>query len=293
MVLEEVKDLGVIIDTKCSFKPQRALVILKVKRKASWVLRTFQDRSLPTMRTLWSSLVRPHQDYASQLWAPVASLPAIRDQEAPLRAFTKRVAGLRDLHYWERLALTGLSSTERRADRYRVLYAWKVIAGLVPNCGLGWTVSERRGLLLTVSPISGSRMAIRSLREASFFSEAPRAFNALPKALRGFSGSLGAFKSQLDKILLDVPDLPVSLTRTTFATDWDGRETNSLAHWFRALSSSSLARQIHTEHFGSGTRVDIIRRLFDTNPDLACLRSLVSDGDLPQPSAHWQQGATH
>ena len=226
------------------------------------------------MRTLWCTLVRPHQDYASQLWAPVASLPAIRDQEAPLRAYTKRVAGLKDLHYWERLALTGLSSTERRADRYRVLYAWKVINGLVPNCGLSWSTSERRGLQLAIPPISGSRAAIRSLREASFFVEAPRAYNALPMELRGFTGPLGAFKSQLDRILLDIPDLPVSLTRPTFATDRNGRETNALSHWLQALARPTHGRLLHEQHFGSGTRADLVSKLVEAHPGLHALRGL-------------------
>ena len=201
-VKEEVRDLGILMDSRCSFKPQRTLVIKKVKAKATWVLWTFRSRSVPLMRTLWGSLVRPHQEYGSLLWAPVGSISAIRDQEAPLCAFTKRFLGYRELHYWDRLALAGMSSTERRADRYRIIYAWKIIQGLVPNSGLTWSLSGRRGLLLMVPPISGSRMAIRTLRERSFFTEAPRLYNALPAGLRGHVGSLASFKSLLDSLYL-------------------------------------------------------------------------------------------
>ena len=232
------------------------------------------------MRTLWCTLVRPHQDYASQLWAPVASLPAIRDQESPLRAFTKRVAGFRDLHYWERLALSGLSSTERRVDRYRCLYVWKIIRGIAPNCGLSWAVSGRRGLLVTLPPISGSRMAIRTLRESSFFTAAPRVFNQLPEDLRAFTGSLACFKAQLGRLLLVTPDLPVSDSRPTFARDREGRETNSLEHWLQTTRSSSLAKQIHIDRYGSGTRADLVGRMALHSPGGSC----------PSVQGHHHQG---
>ena len=103
---EEARDLGIMMDRWGSFKPQRALVVSKVRAKASWVLRTFRTR------TLWVSLIRPHQDYGSQLWAPVGSPGEIRAQEATLRAFLKRIDGFRELHYWDRLSLAGMYSTE-------------------------------------------------------------------------------------------------------------------------------------------------------------------------------------
>ena len=133
-------------------------------------------------------------------------------------------------------------------------------------------MSGRRGLLLTIPPISGKRMAIRTLRENSFAVEAPRVFNELPEDLRAFSGSLACFKARLDRLLLETPDLPVSDTRPTFARDREGKETNALVHWLRANRSPSLAWQIHSERFGVGTRADIVGRMVESNPALASLR---------------------
>ena len=81
---EFTKDLGVLIDDKADFRPQRWAVAAKTASKAAWVLRTFQGRHLPLMRTLWRTLVQPHQDYASQLWAPVGLQGDLQLQEAPL-----------------------------------------------------------------------------------------------------------------------------------------------------------------------------------------------------------------
>ena len=67
-VVEEAKDLGVIIDHQMSFKAQRAKAQSKASQKAGWVLRTFSTRALGPLRTLWKALVQPHLDYSSQLW---------------------------------------------------------------------------------------------------------------------------------------------------------------------------------------------------------------------------------
>ena len=94
-MVSEARDLGIIVDNRANIRPQQAVVVKKVKAKTAWMLRTFRSRDLKLMRSLWVTLVRPHQDYGSQLWAPVSSLMEIRAQEAPLRAFTKRITGLR------------------------------------------------------------------------------------------------------------------------------------------------------------------------------------------------------
>ena len=138
----------------------------KTASKAAWVLRTFQGRQLPLMRTLWRTLVQPHQDYASQLWAPVGLQGDLQLQEAPLRAFTRRVRGLTDLPYWERLDRMNLLSTERRQERYRIIYTWKALKGLVPPCGISLApaTNTRSGLMALVPSLSGSRAAVQSLR---------------------------------------------------------------------------------------------------------------------------------
>ena len=246
-----VKDLGILIDDQSSFKPQRMAVLAKVKAKAGWVLRTFSSRALPLMRTLWDTLVRPHQNYGSQLWAPVGSAPELRAQEAPQRAFTKRISGLRQLHYWDRLKACSMYSVERRVERYRIIYTWKIIQGMVPNCGLSWGLQGRRGLLAYLPPLSGSRGAVRTLKEKSFGAIGPKLFNSLPSHLRAFTGSVASFKRALDKVLSSVPDAPVSETRRTFATDSTGAPTNSLASWLPILARPTYARLLHESSMGN------------------------------------------
>ena len=188
------------------------------------------------MRTLWRSVVQPQQDYASQLWAPVGLRGDLQLQEAPLRAFTKRARGLRDLPYWERLRAMGLSSTERRNDRYRVIYTWKVLVGLVPNCGIFLSDRQdtRRGTLAAIPSLSGSRQAVVTLREHSLLTEGPRLFNSLPPSLRRLDWSLNTFKAHLDRYLQTLPDMPYTPGLPTAATDCKGVQSNSLRDWAHA-----------------------------------------------------------
>ena len=189
------------------------------------------------MRTLWRSVVQPHQDYASQLWAPVGLRGDIHLQEAPLRAFSKCVRGMYDLPYWERLRALGLSSTERRNERYRIIYTWKVLAGLAPNCGmvLAERGDTRRGLLVAIPPLSGTRQAIVTLREHSLLVEGPRLFNSLPTTLRRLDWTLPTFKAHLDIYLQTIPDCPATPGLPTPATDQSGHPSNSTRDWAAAI----------------------------------------------------------
>ena len=131
-----------------------------------------------------------------------------------------------------------------------MLYMWKITRGLVPNCGLRWETHGRWGLLVQLPPLSGSRMAIRTLGERSFRTEVPRLFNALPTSLREHSGSVATFKKALDELLSTVPDAPQSDSRISFATTLEGAQSNSLRDWLRILAQPTYARLLAESALG-------------------------------------------
>ena len=55
-------------------------------------------------------------------------------------------------------------SQERRMESYRDLYVWKILEGLVPNCGLEQTLGERRGREVLIPELKGYQR-VKSLRE--------------------------------------------------------------------------------------------------------------------------------
>ena len=43
---------------------------------------------------------------------------------------------MRNMNYWEQLNELKMISVQRRQERYRCLYIWKILEGMVPNCGV-------------------------------------------------------------------------------------------------------------------------------------------------------------
>ena len=104
--------------------------------------------------------------------------------EKVLRDFSKRVPGLRDLGYWERLKTMGMNSEQRRLERYKIIYVWKAMEGLVPSFGLKWTnIEERRGRVCEVPKLKGSK-EVQKCRKQSFQMPGPKLWNSLPKDVR-------------------------------------------------------------------------------------------------------------
>ena len=99
-------------------------------------------------------------------------------------------------------------SQQRRLERYRILYVWKILNKMAPNCGIEEISSERRGRECRVPPTKG-KMGVKGLREQSFQVHGPQLFNALPKDIRNLQKiSLDDFKSKLDQYLMTIPDQP-------------------------------------------------------------------------------------
>jgi len=98
-----VKDLGIKMSDTLSFTDHIETVCNKVQQKCRWIIRTFHDRDMHTMKTLWCSIVQPHIDYCSQLWTPhkVGDMQKI---ESIFRSFSCKIYPISELNYWDRLS---------------------------------------------------------------------------------------------------------------------------------------------------------------------------------------------
>ena len=115
-----------------SFSEHIAKVCKVVNQKCGWILRTFVCRKTFFMKLLWKSLVQPNIDYCSQLLMPYKS-GEIEKIENLQKQFTKRIPEVQTLNYWERLKSLKMLSQERRMERYRILYTWKILKRNLPN----------------------------------------------------------------------------------------------------------------------------------------------------------------
>ena len=209
-VIEEkdsLRDLGIIMTNDGKFSNHVEHVCSKVKQKSGWITRTFQCRQTWFMKYMWKTLVQCHIDYCSQLYLP--SKPGdLQTIENLQRIYTSKIPEVKQMNYWQRLKHLKMLSQERRMERYSAIYVWKILEGIVPNCGLEISHSERRGREVSVPDLKGSQR-IQSFRENSFQVRGARIFNSLPKSLRDLQqSSVDEFKLKLDKYLENIQDEP-------------------------------------------------------------------------------------
>ena len=210
-----IKDLGVYISNDLTWNKQVEETVSKARLMSGWAMRTFRTREAEPMITIWNSLVRPHLDYCSPLWSPGPSnYNEIDLLEETQRVFTRNIKGMKGMDYAQRLSNLPnvVTSIQRRHERYKILYAYKIKEGLVPNIskthGLDFVSRGRRGCVCTVPyyPLRGKAIGVR---ESSFALTTCNLWNSLPRCIRDINGrNLSYFKNKLDNVLSHYPDVP-------------------------------------------------------------------------------------
>ena len=227
---ETVRDLGVILSEDGGFKHHLEKVVTKTRQKMGWVLRTFESRSPQLMKTLLKTLILPHIDYCSQLYCPTR--PAdIQKLEKVQKDFLKRIPALRQKTYWQQLETFQLYSIQRRLERYRIIYVWKVLEHYVPNPGLVETHTQETRLGRRCAAAEGRGREARAAFDQTFQFHGPRLYNALPRDLRNLTGC-GAeiFKEELDQYLAGIADEPAFPGFTPTGISETGAPSNSLIY---------------------------------------------------------------
>ena len=229
-----LRDLGIIMSDDGKFTHHVDKVVKQVRQKSGWILRTFYSRQTELLKQLWKSLAQCHIDYSSQLYMPAGHSDDMKRIEQLLYNFTRKIPELRSGNYWQNLKLLKLFSQERRMERYRMIYVWKVLEAKVPNCGVVEAPeNERLGRRVTIPSLRpGGRRAAQTLREQSFQINGARLFNSLPKKIREIKKNQEDFKEALDQHLARIPDQPRMGGLVPAAIDQlTGRQSNSLLAW--------------------------------------------------------------
>ena len=147
---EFVSDLGVTLANSFSFENHINIIAQKANQKCFWILSVFSVRDSYVMLSLFKSLVLSVIEYCSPLWIPT-SIAQIKTLESVQRTFTSKIAGMKELSYWERLKRLKLLSLQRRRERFAIFYMWKIINGKVPNSlQITWHYSDQRGLVADI-----------------------------------------------------------------------------------------------------------------------------------------------
>ena len=89
--------------------------------------------------------------------------------EQPIRAFTRRIEGMNNLSYWERLQKLKIYSIERRRERFTIIYMFKILNELVPNPGIDFEDKGRLGIKANVPKIANNLPTqVKNLKRDSF-----------------------------------------------------------------------------------------------------------------------------
>lgn len=128
--VKSCRDLGVIISNDLSPSLQINAVVAKAHQRANIILRCFLSRNITSLIKAFKVYVRPLVEYNSIIWSPQQK-QHIECVERVQRRFTKRLSGMSQLSYEERLKCTGLQSLELRRLQFDLIWCYKIVFGLV------------------------------------------------------------------------------------------------------------------------------------------------------------------
>ena len=106
--VKNVVDLGVTIDSRLKFSTHINGIAAKAHRRANLIIRCFMSRDLTSLIRAFTTYVRPVLEYCTVAWNPMLKKD-IETLEKVQRRFTKRIPGLKDLTYCQRLLSTSSS----------------------------------------------------------------------------------------------------------------------------------------------------------------------------------------
>ena len=133
---------------------------------------------------------------------------------------------------------TEASEDEQRSiERYKIIYVWKVLSGLVENCGLNWYIHEYKGRLVKITHPKGASNRALELWRQTLPVNGGSLFNSLPQYIRDISDtSVDSFKLKLDLYLETIPDCPMSSNLYPAPINpISGKNSNCIMDWIQFM----------------------------------------------------------
>ena len=137
--IESEKDLGVFIDEKLNFREHITKKVNIVNRNLGIIFRAFTYMGTEMLLNLYKSMVRPHIEYATQVWSPQYKKDKITLENVQRRA-TRLVKCIKHLPYSEDLKVLGLPTLEYRRERVDMIQVYKNLHGIDKNSAKSFCV---------------------------------------------------------------------------------------------------------------------------------------------------------
>ena len=130
--VDQVTDLGITLDSKLRFSIHINKIVKKSITRANLILKCFYSRDTSTLIKAFKVYVRPIIEYCSPAWSPHLVKDIIL-LESVQRKFTKRLPGMQNIPYPQRLKQLGLERLDVRRLRADLMLAYKIIFGIVAD----------------------------------------------------------------------------------------------------------------------------------------------------------------
>src|SRR5215813_14392956 len=125
---DRIKDLGVTICDSLKFSLHCSQVAKRANQMLGFIKSSVSCRNREIILLLYRALVRPHLEYAVQLWSPYF-VRDIANIERIQRRATKLVEGMQGKSCQDRLNELGMYTLEKRRKRGDLIETFKVIKG--------------------------------------------------------------------------------------------------------------------------------------------------------------------
>ena len=187
-----------MVDSNLKFHLQTDAGVKKANRILGIISKTIRTKSETTIPLLYTSLVRPHLEYANVVWGPKYKLDQ-QEVERVQRRATKMIENIKNLSYQERLRYLDVSSLLRRRLRGDMIETYKIVTGI-------WGVDKDIYFKQATHSITrGHCYKLRKQRAKTFLNQNKfsnrviNEWNNLPHIVE--STSVNNFKNLLDKHL--------------------------------------------------------------------------------------------
>ncbi|CAM5079111.1 unnamed protein product [Eretmochelys imbricata] len=128
-VIEEKKDLGVLVDHRMTMSRQCDMAVKKANVVLECIRRGNSSRDKEVLIPLYKALVRLHLEYCVQFWCPMFKKDEFKLEQVQRRA-TRTIRGMENLPYERRRNELGLFSLTKRRLRRDMIAIYKYIRSI-------------------------------------------------------------------------------------------------------------------------------------------------------------------
>ena len=199
------EDLGIYIDGELTFDDHICTKVRIANATVGLIRRSFSHLDGPTLKKLFTSLVRHHLDYGQCVWAPHLMKHINMIERVQERA-TKLVNGYASMDYDERLKNLGLTTLRFRRLRGDLIEMYKHFNTHDKEAltGPSFKPRERPSRQHKHQVILPAAERRHGLRENAFYGRISKAWNGLPRDVVE-AENVNCFKNALDNHLKDHP----------------------------------------------------------------------------------------